>query len=1154
MDQDLNPRYRLIWSRAQQCWAAVAELAKSRGKSDTKPTASNRSEAKQQPKLNSLNWLIALLILCYKLALAGPDFAGLQQGTAQVSQHGLSTTVTQQSQHLALNWHSFNIAANETVNFVQPGREALAINHILDSNGSQIHGRLNANGQVWLINPNGVLFGKQAQVNVGGIVASNLAMAETSGSLTQFRKEQSRGRVQNLGNISTTEGGYIAFIGEQVSNHGHLSSNGGNISLAAGSEVSLSFAGAQLLSLDIAQSTLNNLVDNQGLIQAEGGRVLMNAGAKESLLASVVNNDGVIEANSVGEHNGEIILLAGMRAGTTIVNGRLDASASHAHAQGGFIETSGHQVNIGRNSLITTAAAAGNGQWLIDPNVFIIAPSGGDITGATLSSQLASTNIEIQSVNGSSAGDGNIWVNDVIHWSANTTLTLNAEVDIKIDQNIFSIGASGKLHLFYGQGKLAAGNNAEYRVNAAVMLPAGKNFSTKLGSDGKQIDYTVITELGAEGSTTGTDLQGMQGNLAAHYALGADIDATDTASWESGKGFKPVGNSDETFSGSLDGLGHTITNLSIQRPSDNDIGLIGFAQFTASIKNIGLTNVNIQGAVDVGSLIGISNGTVSNSYATGNGTGDSFVGGLIGSSAGTVNNNYATGNITGDSFVGGLIGSSGGTVNNNYATGNVTGDGWVGGLIGYSGSGSTVSNSYATGNVTGGARAGGLIGFSFGPVSNSYATGAVTGINQVGGLIGVSSSTVSNSYWNKDTSLQNTSAGSTNSYGKTTAEMQQLATFTGWDIDNTGGSAKIWRIYAGHTAPLLRSFLRQASNNVRSAETIYNGQPQAYPLPAHLFSASPTNAANHTNAGNYVINAADLYSDQQGYDIRSSDHARFEILAKLITLSASRTYDGTVSLLTNLLTATGLIGNDQLNFSGSITLASKNVGTHSINTNNLNLGNNNYQVGAQNFALITPKLVNVFVTAADKVFDNTTIASVDFANSTGIISGDQANLIYGSANFAQVLGNNLQVEVNNITLSGLDAANYSLSAQTLFTTASISQITDTDNTRQTLANENGQQPATELAALNNAGDGLNLLPATAAGGEHCGNFAAASVSDESTDDWAGALDIELADEKVNAGCDDQDKLDDDEPKGNRKNRLTTDIAVVATDVFSITVK
>ena len=679
----------------------------------------------------------------------------------------------------------------------------------------------------------------------------------------------------------------------------------------------------------------------------------MNAGAKESLLASVVNNDGVIEARSVVERNGEIILLAGMAAGSTFVNGILDASASTDVAEGGFIETSGHKVKVADSAQITTASDKGNGQWLIDPNDFTIAASGGDISGAQVSSSLANNNFTIFSAAGANsageehgtiAGNGDIFVNDNITWNTTNTLTLNAERNIEINQSITAT-ASGKLHFLYGQGAVASGNTASYSIdtgnNAQVNLQAGLNFSTILGSDGIQVNHTVINEL--------SDLQGMSGNLAGSYALGANIDATATAGWNGVKGFKPIGNSSTKFTGTLDGLGHSIDKLLVNRSGENYIGLIGYSSIGSSVSNLGLTSVAVVGGDDVGGIIGQAEGDVSNIYVTGSVDGNNRVGGLIGRSDGIistsytavsvsgdrntgglagqsfadVNNSYATGsvNATGDTVggligyspgtvsnsyatgavaavnnsVGGLIGNLGNKLSNSYATGSVNGGNNTGGLVGYFSSvatvsvsnsyatgavistgfnagglvgfqraGVSVSNSYATGSVDGDIRAGGLIGLSQGDVSNSYATGHITGTGDVGGLIAFATSTISNSYWDKDTSGQLSSAGSLDSFGKTSAEMQQLATFGGWDIDNVGSTNKIWRIYGGNTAPLLRSFLTPKDLGSISTTAIYNGSVHTLALPSQIVSLG---SIQYTNAGSYAIGVDRLFSDQQGYDL-----------------------------------------------------------------------------------------------------------------------------------------------------------------------------------------------------------------------------------------------------------------------------------------------
>jgi filamentous hemagglutinin family protein len=110
----------------------------------------------------------AALLLSAGMAQAAPVGGQVVTGSGSVSQSGATTTINQASQNLSLNWNSFNIASQETVNFVQPSASAIAVNRIFDTNGTQIFGHLNANGQVYLLNPNGILFGQGAEVNVGG--------------------------------------------------------------------------------------------------------------------------------------------------------------------------------------------------------------------------------------------------------------------------------------------------------------------------------------------------------------------------------------------------------------------------------------------------------------------------------------------------------------------------------------------------------------------------------------------------------------------------------------------------------------------------------------------------------------------------------------------------------------------------------------------------------------------------------------------------------------------------------------------------------------------------------------------------------------------------------------------------------------------------
>jgi hypothetical protein len=297
-----------------------------------------------------------------------------------------------------------------------------------------------------------------------------------------------------------------------------------------------------------------------------------------------VNNSGVIQARTVRKQGGKIVLGSGMKIGTTKIDGKLDASAPET-GDGGFIETSGHTVQVEDTANISTKSAQGKtGEWLIDPDDFVVAASGGNITGANLGSMLASTSVIIETTNGPATlnnansgaainGNGDIQINDRVAWSSNNMLTLKAYRNININAPISATGALGKLQLLYGQGSTAGvinGVAASYKINAPVSLQSGYTFSTQLGSSGSAYNYWVITGLGSWDdfkitSSATNSLQAMSRttNFNNYYALGADIDANSTASWNSGRGFTPIGNRSNSFNGMFEGLGHKIDRLYI---------------------------------------------------------------------------------------------------------------------------------------------------------------------------------------------------------------------------------------------------------------------------------------------------------------------------------------------------------------------------------------------------------------------------------------------------------------------------------------------------------------------------------------------------------------------------------------------------------------
>ncbi len=423
----------------------------------------------------AINTLSACLILAFGVAAhALPAGGVVAAGAAGIANSASATTITQSSASAVINWQSFGIGAGQTVQFIQPGSSSVALNRVLGSDPSSILGNLSANGKVFLLNPNGILFGSGASVNVGGLVASTMSISDANFMAGRYAfTDAGNGSVVNQGNITAADGGYVALMGRSVSNQGVISARLGTVALAAGNAITMDIGGDGLLNLSISQGAVNALVENGGMIRADGGRVLLSAQAAGNLLHTVVNNTGVIQAQTIGNRNGAIFLLGDMQTGTLNVGGTLDASAPSG-GNGGFIETSAAHVSIRDGVRVTTAAPQGlMGTWLIDPQDFIIG-AGGNISGATLSALLVNTSINITTMPG--PGNGDIFVNDAVSWTtagAPTTLTLRADRDVNINAAVTAV-----------DGNFSACCGRDINVNApitatrgSVSLGAGRNLN-----------------------------------------------------------------------------------------------------------------------------------------------------------------------------------------------------------------------------------------------------------------------------------------------------------------------------------------------------------------------------------------------------------------------------------------------------------------------------------------------------------------------------------------------------------------------------------------------------------------------------------------------------------------------------------------------------
>ena len=1160
----MNRAYRLIWSDINRTWVAVSDIVKARGKRTGGSVVSNHLSGTGCFILKTL----ASTLLMAGMAHAAPPVNALptggtvSAGQATLQQTGNTLNINQSTAKAVLNWNTFNVGRDATVNFNQPSASSVTLNRVTGGNPSQIFGHINANGQVFLSNGSGIYFAPSASVNVGAFTATTHSITDDDFMAGRylFNRNGATGSVINDGNISTNDiNGYIALLAPEVRNNGVIIAQLGTVALAAGEAFELQFDGNNLLNnIRVEASTLQALVENGNAVHAPEGLIILSAQAVNSLQGGgIINNTGTLEASGFTNNGGVVRLSASDsishtgsinvdaaknstgNGGTatliasldnpnsiTQMNGSISAKGGDLGGHGGFVETSGTRLKISDSASVGTAAKMGlSGTWLIDPMDFTIAASGGDVTGAAITAGLAHGNVSIEALlqvwcdgvvcGSGTAGNGDIFVNDTISWSGNN-LTLFAWRNININA-VMTASDTSQLDLIPVNGKVNVGFNADGTFKGRVDFP---NRSGKFLVDGttpiltiNNNTYTIINSLGAEGSVTKADLQGIAGDLSARYALGANIDATVTAGWNTNHGFAPIGSDSSKFTGTFDGLGHTISNLVTDNSAggiDIAVGLFAVTSSTSLIRNLGLINPTVRGFDhSVGGLVGDNSGEVSHTFvegATGSITAGSTMGGLVGINRGTIEDSYAAIKVTGSNRVGGLVGNNQSIIMRSYSNSPVyayTGQDLIGGLVGQN-EGGTISNSYATGNVASlNSSVGGLVGGNGGTVTNSYATGSVSGDANLGGLIGTNGGTVTNSFWNTQTSGQATSSGGT---GMTSIDMQTQVNFTSatsangnvnpaWDLTtplwkmesgknngypylawqtfnlpiylrlNTGGSS-----YYGDTS----NFTYALYDSISGGAVVSN----ASPIGTVSWSAplSATSAAN-TYAETYV---SGLTVDSSLYTLQAGSAVGWTVNARPLTITAgstSRVYGSadpvkafTAPTGTNG-SGSGLVNGDSIssvtNTIAGTAIATANAGTtHAITSSDPVFGSGsagNYAITYANGTLTIAK-AHLTVTANNQTRyygeDNQPLTETI----TGYVNGEDATSASVSGSASGSTSADAKTGAGSPTINGsigtLSAANYDFTAANGTLTIAKAHLTVTANNQTRYISEDNP-PLTE---------------------------------------------------------------------------------------------
>ena len=476
------------------------------------------------------------------IAYAMPQGEVIRSGKGEVTRQDKDMTVNQDSKRLAIDWAGFDIANDERVTFRQPDRDSVALNRVVGDAASVIDGALSGNGHVYVINPNGVLFGKNASVDVGSLVASTARISDRdmtnfagADGITMAIPEDSSAKVINAGTIRA-EGGLVVLHAAEVENSGTITNPAGTTALAAARNLSLSADTAGKINFTVDGALAKAKALNSGMLKADGGYLVMTARSAGDVMSTVVNNTGTMEAKTLRQNEKGEILLDGGDNGVVELSGTIDASGMEAgqsagsikaigaethvkdgatlHAtgavDGGLIETSGDYLEIGDTVDIDAAGKTGKaGEWLLDPLEVIIAaskPSGSEtVTNGNTDGSYTSSN----TASGTASRNMTTWVNSD---TVNNLLNGGTAVSVQATD---------------------ANKVASITVNSAINKTQGKDTSLTLEA---QRNVTVNAGIASSSGALNVNLHSdTDGDGLGAVLINADI-ATNGGNFTSGSG------------------------------------------------------------------------------------------------------------------------------------------------------------------------------------------------------------------------------------------------------------------------------------------------------------------------------------------------------------------------------------------------------------------------------------------------------------------------------------------------------------------------------------------------------------------------------------------------------------------------------------------
>ncbi|NTV95388.1 MAG: filamentous hemagglutinin N-terminal domain-containing protein, partial [Thiobacillus sp.] len=465
-----------------------------------------------RPRARVSHLLAMMLAAASGPALALPTDGQVVAGGVGIDQTtDTSLTITQTTDKGIINWRGYSVYENETVTYLQPSTSSVTLNRVTGGDASEILGHIVANGQIFLINPNGVLFGANAQLDVGGMVASTLDISNEDflAGRYVFQNGGNTGSVVNQGKLN---GKYVALLGTTVSNSGTITANGGTVALAAGDRVSLDISGDSLLAVSVDAAAAGASISHSGAIVADGGQVYITAKSADALMDTVLNVSGLVRAHSLSDQNG-VIRLDGGDTGVVSVTGTLDASGNGGN--GGMVVVTGDKVGLFEGARIDASGATGGGTVLVGGNY----QGQGPERNASMTYVAAGASIDASATGKGDGGTVVVWGTDSLRMDGAIRVRGGAEggdggfVETS-SHGAFSVTRAPDMGASQGQGglwlidpiDLTIDNTADSEVYAGTpFAPAGEPATITWATidGGLLTGDVVVTTVGTTGAGTG---------------------------------------------------------------------------------------------------------------------------------------------------------------------------------------------------------------------------------------------------------------------------------------------------------------------------------------------------------------------------------------------------------------------------------------------------------------------------------------------------------------------------------------------------------------------------------------------------------------------------------------------------------------------------